>query len=206
MLGIRFCRLLGTTGSPQARPKQPLCGKPKDILQARQQKSMGAQRWTPTISAGDRADIQQARQANGQPCLPASLIEIAQTKHHATTPASLRAENPQSQVQQSPEACAQENLQAKAQHPNIPCKLKRKTFRGEEPDTSNKLQRRKIQDRPGNLCKPALTGHGRSQSETCVHQGLCASWTPTILPEMPTVPASSQMIETLQATAQSPAD
>ena len=46
---------------------------------------------------------------------PASPIRIAQAKHHATTPASLRAENPQSEVQQSLEASAKEILQARTQ-------------------------------------------------------------------------------------------
>ena len=46
---------------------------------------------------------------------PATPIKIAQAKHHATTPASLRAENPQSEVQQSLEASAKEILQARTQ-------------------------------------------------------------------------------------------
>ena len=57
----------------------------------------------------------QARQAKTQPLWPASPIRIAQAKHHATTPASLRAENPQSEIQQSLEASAKEILQARTQ-------------------------------------------------------------------------------------------
>ena len=46
---------------------------------------------------------------------PATLIKIAQAKHHAATTASWRAENPQSEVQQSLEASAKEILQARTQ-------------------------------------------------------------------------------------------
>ena len=149
-------------------------------------------------------------QANSKHVRRQAHTQEAAQRLTPTIPASDRTESPARQASQNSttqrlQACERKIRKVKF---NIPQKLPRRKFCKPEPNNPCKLKRKRFRSTiptsdHARISSNQLVGHGRSQNQTCMLQGLCASWTPTIPTKDANNLASSQMIEIPQSTAQS---